>query len=44
MIRAKPVGRAGSLLIVVGSFSSGYFLGALANCTMKCNNMCSTLK
>ncbi len=42
--RGKPVGRLGTIAVGMGAFATGYFLGALANCSLKCNNYCSTLK
>jgi len=41
--RGKPIGKGGTTAIGIGAFGAGYFLGALANCSLKCNNLCSTL-
>jgi hypothetical protein len=41
--RGKPIGKGGSIAIGMGAFAAGYFLGALANCSLKCNGSCSTL-
>ncbi|ADV45614.1 RHS repeat domain-containing protein [Nitratifractor salsuginis] len=42
--RGKPIGKLGTIAIGIGAFSTGYFLGALANCSLKCNGYCSSLK
>jgi RHS repeat-associated protein len=36
--RNKPVGKLGTVVIVVGGVSVGYFLGALATCSLECCN------